>query len=111
LADEIKNLSISQKPAYFNNIGNSFFIKDSLKNKISFHEQNMLTDVFEKDFDLIVCRNVVIYFTNETKDMLFRKFYAALRKGGILFVGGTEIIPRPQEIGFASAGISLYKKV
>jgi chemotaxis protein methyltransferase CheR len=63
-----------------------------------------------QQFDLIVCRNVVIYFTTETKDMLYRKFYDALRPGGILFVGATEIIPRPQEIGFRSFGISFYQK-
>jgi len=70
----------------------------------------MLSSPFPKDMDLIICRNVVIYFTGETKDVLYRKFYGALRPGGILFVGATEIIPRPQEIGFRSFGISFYKK-
>jgi chemotaxis protein methyltransferase CheR len=41
---------------------------------------------------------------------LFKKFHDALRKGGVLFVGGTEIIPRPQEIGFRSSGFSFYVK-
>jgi chemotaxis protein methyltransferase CheR len=60
---------------------------------------------------LIICRNVVIYFTAETKDSLYRKFHAALRPGGILFVGATEIISQPQQIGFRGHGISFYQKI
>jgi chemotaxis protein methyltransferase CheR len=71
----------------------------------------MLDDPYENNFDLIICRNVVIYFTAETKEKLYRKFFTALRPGGILFLGGTEIIPRPQEIGFRSQGVSMYVKV
>ena len=66
---------------------------------MTFKEHNLLLDPFEKNFDLIVCRNVIIYFTLEAKAELYQKFNASLRPGGILFLGGTEIIPRPSEIG------------
>jgi chemotaxis protein methyltransferase CheR len=79
--------------------------------EVEFGEQNIITDPFDKDFDLIVCRNVVIYFTAETKDLLYKKFQTALRQGGVLFVGATEIIPRPQDIGFRSQGVSFYVKI
>lgn len=108
--DEIQNLSAAQRSAYVMPGGPPFFIKKSLIKKIDFQEQNMLTNAFQKEIDLIVCRNVVIYFTGETKEALYRKFYDALRQGGVLFVGATEIIPRPQEIGFRSCGISFYQK-
>lgn len=78
--------------------------------KVVFREQNLLEDPFEEDFDLIVCRNVVIYFTNEAKEKLYRKFYQALRPGGFLFLGGTEIIPHPQVYGFTGFQISFYIK-
>ena len=70
----------------------------------------MLSDLFEQNFDLIVCRNVIIYFTTEAKTELYKHFQAALRPGGILFLGGTEVIHKPNEIGFQSHGISFYKK-
>jgi chemotaxis protein methyltransferase CheR len=110
-ADEIQNLTPAQRSAYLAPGGPPFYLKDSFSGKIEFREHNMLTDPFPEDMDLIVCRNVVIYFTTETKDMLYRKFVAALRPGGILFVGATEIIPRPVEIGLKSHGISFYQKV
>jgi chemotaxis protein methyltransferase CheR len=59
---------------------------------------------------LIVCRNVVIYFTEEAKAALYQRFYEALRPGGVLFVGGTEVISRSTEIGFRSYGISFYQR-
>jgi len=71
---------------------------------------NLLADSFEKEFDLIVCRNVVIYFTADVKDQLYTHFYEALRPGGILFVGGTEIIPKALEVGFEAVGISFYRR-
>ena len=109
-AEEIQNLSASQRVAYVDPGGPPFFVKESIGKKIEFKEHNMLEDVFPNEMDLIVCRNVVIYFTGETKDQLYKKFFAALRPGGILFVGATEIIPRPSEIGFKGAGISFYQK-
>jgi chemotaxis protein methyltransferase CheR len=110
LADDIQNLTPAQRATYLEPGGPPHFVRDTLVKRIDFQEHNLVESPFQKDFNLIVCRNVVIYFTGETKDRLYRKFYDALRPGGILFVGATEIIPRPQEIGFRSFGISFYKK-
>ena len=43
---------------------------------------------------------MVIYFTEEAKDKLYRRFLEALRPGGVLFVGGTEAILNFRDIGF-----------
>lgn len=109
-ADDIKNVSSSQISTYFQPGGPPFFIKDPLTKKIEFFEHNLLTEPFETDLDLIICRNVVIYFTQEAKDFLFKKFWQALKPGGLLFLGGTEIIPRPNEIGFDYYTVSFYVK-
>ncbi len=107
-AEEIKNVSPAQRNKYFKPGGPPHFVNENLIKKITFKEQNLITDTFEKDFDLIICRNVVIYFTGETKDILYKKFCSALRIGGMLFIGGTEIIPKSQEIGLKGQGISFY---
>ena len=105
--DEIRNLSPQQRSHHLD-MGTGNFIKETTAKKVTFREQNLLEDKFEGNFDLIVCRNVVIYFTNEAKAHLYVKFRAALRPGGVLFLGGTEIIPRPQELGLRNHGISFY---
>jgi chemotaxis protein methyltransferase CheR len=111
LADEIKGLTPQQRTTYLRPGGPPFNVVESLIKKITFREQNMITETFEKEFDLIVCRNVVIYFTSSTKELLYQKFADSLRKGGILFIGGTEIIPHPQDFGLKSFGISFYQKI
>lgn len=110
-ADEIQNLTASQKINYLQPGGPPYYVNEKIAKRVKFEEHNLLNDPFPQNMDLIVCRNVVIYFTGATKDILYRKFRDALRTGGILFVGATEIVPRPQEIGLKGCGISFYEKV
>ncbi|MBN1537695.1 MAG: protein-glutamate O-methyltransferase CheR [Anaerolineales bacterium] len=110
-AEEVQNLSAKQKLSYLQSGGPPYFVSEKIAKRVQFKEHNLLDDPFPQNMDLVVCRNVVIYFTGETKDVLYRKFRDALRMGGILFVGATEIVPRPQEIGLKGSGISFYEKV
>ncbi len=75
---------------YFTTTDKGYQIKDSIKQHITFQKQNLLTDRFDPGFDFIACRNVVIYFTEEAKEMLYKKFAESLRLEGILFTGSTE---------------------
>jgi chemotaxis protein methyltransferase CheR len=70
-----------------------------------------LTDAGESNVDLLVCRNVVIYFTEEAKAQLYRKFQQSLKPNGILFIGSTEQIFQPQEIGFKPSAMFFYQKI
>lgn len=107
-ADDIKNVKPGLLSRYFESDKAPFFLKEKYASRITFKEHNLLKDPFEKNFDLIVCRNVIIYFTNEAKSQLYRNFHDSLRKGGVLFLGGTEIMPKPSEIGFQNTGGSFY---
>lgn len=108
--EDIQNVSPARRGAYFKEGGAPFFVAERLRQSIRFQEHDMVAEPFQSGFDLIVCRNVVIYFTAETKLELYRKFHQALRPGGILFLGGTEIIPQPHTLGFANLGISMYRR-
>ena len=85
-------------------------IVDSIKQMVKFEKQNLLTDRFSDGFDLILCRNVVIYFTEEAKDKLYRKFASALRKNGVLFIGSTEQIFQARELELISIATFFYRK-
>ncbi len=75
-------------------------VKDYIRGKAQFQQHNLLADKFEHGFDLICCRNVVIYFTEPAKEALYSRFHQALRPGGVLFVGGAERILNYQKLGF-----------
>lgn len=95
---------------YFIPEGLHYKIDPKLAEAVQFSKQNLLMDPFEKGFDLIVCRNVMIYFTEEAKHVLYQKFANALRPGGILFVGSTEQIFSPGEYGLEGAETFFYRK-
>ena len=99
------------KSKYFDKVGPSFQIHDEIKRQVEFKEHNLLKDTYPTQQDLIVCRNVLIYFTEEAKDEVFRKFAASLKKGGILFIGSTEQIMNYKDMGYERRNSFFYEKV
>lgn len=88
------------KKKYFTKIGNSYQIADEIKRCVEFKEHNLLKDPYPTNCNLIVCRNVVIYFTEEAKDEIYKKFNNSLTKSGVLFIGSTEQIMNYKELGY-----------
>ncbi|MEJ5229788.1 MAG: protein-glutamate O-methyltransferase CheR [Pseudothermotoga sp.] len=96
---------------YFELLDGSYKVKDFVKKRVEFKKHNMLQDPFPQSLDLIICRNVVIYFEASAKDQLYRNFTKALRLGGILFVGSTERIFDYAEIGLKIVSPFFYQRV
>jgi chemotaxis protein methyltransferase CheR len=95
---------------FFTKHEDEYHISQEVKNCVTFKKQNLLSDTFETGFDLIICRNVMIYFTEDAKDEIYHKFSASLRRGGVLFVGSTEQIFQPQIFNFKSIDTFFYQK-
>jgi len=106
----VRDVPASFLKKYFLEEEGVYSVKSELKRAIDFRQQNLLYDTFDSEFDLIVCRNVMIYFTEEAKHDLYHKFAKALKKGGILFVGSTEQIFTPSQYGFETADTFFYRK-
>lgn len=98
------------KSKYFTKVGSSYKISDEIKRCVTFKEHDLLKDPYPKDFDLILCRNVVIYFTDEAKDMIYKKFYQSLKNKGVLFIGSTEQITNYKEVGFSRLSSFYFEK-
>ena len=86
----LENLPNDFKAKYFEPIERSYKIVDEIKKCVEFKNIDLLKDSFPMNNDLIICRNVMIYFTEDAKQLLYKKFYDSLGKDGILFVGSTE---------------------
>ncbi|GEK57899.1 CheR family methyltransferase [Marinococcus halophilus] len=78
---------------------------------IRFKKQNLLADKPVRDVDVIICRNVMIYFTEEAKEYIYHQFYQTLRPGGVLFVGSTEQMFHPEKYKFEPVGTFFYRKI
>ncbi|MCR5835092.1 MAG: protein-glutamate O-methyltransferase CheR, partial [Lachnospiraceae bacterium] len=59
------------KKKFFTQVGPSYKISDEIKSRVEFKEHNLLKDPYPTDCQMIVCRNVLIYFTEEAKDEVF----------------------------------------
>jgi chemotaxis protein methyltransferase CheR len=110
-AQAIRNLPPEKRQTYFTQKGETYLLrKEQFRGKIFFRKLDLLHDLFPREFHLILCRNVVIYFTDEAKDRLYRKLSDALVPKGILFVGSTEQIFHPHQYGLHSVAPFFYQK-
>ncbi|MDD4802666.1 MAG: hypothetical protein PHF24_06985 [Syntrophomonas sp.] len=89
----------------------NYQIDEAIKKMVCFQKHDLLKSSFPHDMDLILCRNVVIYFTEESKQTLYSKFARSLRPGGVLFIGSTEQIFQAHELGLKSIATFFYRKI
>lgn len=76
---------------YFDPVDAGYQVRPEIQKKITFRHFNLMAPFpFRKGFDIIFCRNVMIYFDTPTQQELVGKFYGSLVKGGLLFVGHSE---------------------
>ena len=106
----IQNLPAEFKTKFFDKVGESFKIKDVVKNCVEYKQMNLLEDKYPINCNLILCRNVLIYFTEEAKDHVYEGFYKSLAKDGVLFVGSTEQIIMPERYNLKSSKMFFYEK-
>lgn len=89
-----------------------YLAKPALKDWIAFRQINLLDPVWpmrpDVKFDIILCRNVVIYFDKPTQRRLFRRFFDLIRPGGYLFIGHSESLFGVSE-DFKSLGHTIYQ--
>lgn len=108
---EMKNINEAFKRKYFNFINDKYAINEKIKSMVTFKSHDLILDKYDNNFDLIVCRNVIIYFKNDVKIKIFKKFSDSLKKGGMLFVGATESIYNYKDFSLEKVSTFVYKKV
>jgi chemotaxis protein methyltransferase CheR len=109
-AAEVRNVSETLLEKYFAKCDGGFKVIDKIRDKVIFGLHDLTRDPFENDFDLIICRNVVIYFSSETKKILRKKFLDSLKINGILFIGATETMLDARDNGFQRMSACFYRK-
>jgi chemotaxis protein methyltransferase CheR len=89
-----------------------FDVTPAARALIRFARHDLLRDAFPSGpFDLIACRNVVIYFTEGARERILENFVSVLRSGGVLFLGGSEAVMRPQALGLTVMAPGFYRKM
>jgi len=107
---QMTGVSPARRARFFRSVGPNWEARPELQAPIAWKRHDLLRDPYEHPFDLICCRNVVIYFTEAAKTDLYGRFREALRPGGILFLGATESIPNARAVGLQPAGLTFYRR-
>lgn len=110
-AKSIQGVPREFREKYFTPVGPSYRIDDAIKSRVDFKTHNLLKDPYLTGCHLIVCRNVLIYFTEEAKNEVFRKFCSSLVPGGCLFIGSTEQILEYKEMGYDRSHSFFYHRM
>jgi chemotaxis protein methyltransferase CheR len=109
-AAEARNIPQPLLQKYFNFSKDGYWINEKMRERVVFHPHDLTQDIFPSGLDLIICRNVTIYFSNEAKTLINTKFLHSLKEGGVLFIGATETMLNAGEIGFQRLSSCFYQK-
>lgn len=106
----VESLPKTYLDKHFTKHGELYKINEDVKKCVEYKQFNLLKDQYPTNYDLIACRNVLIYFTEEAKVDIYKNFNKALRAGGILFVGSTEQIILSSRYNFRPVKTFFYIK-
>jgi chemotaxis protein methyltransferase CheR len=109
-AAEVRNVPPVLREKYFTEDDGAFRVVGRIRDKVNFGVHDLTRDPFENNFDLVICRNVVIYFAGETKKIIRKKFLDSLKENGILFIGATETMLDARDNGFQRLSACFYRK-
>jgi len=87
-------------------------VNKNIREHVAFGQFNLLKDpfIFSEPFDMIFCRNVMIYFSAADREQLVDKFVSALAPGGYLFIGHSERLPSKRD-DLTMVSPTIYRRV
>lgn len=103
LPRQVTNVPKELLAAYFTCQDGSYRIKDEIKRMVRLKRIDLFSETAGSGFDMVLCRNVVIYFNREMQERLYLRFLSSLRPGGYFVMGNTETLVGPAAQGFQTA--------
>jgi chemotaxis protein methyltransferase CheR len=91
-AKKMVNVDVEVLNKYFTRVGKKFVVKPEIKRMVFFEKHDILKRRWVNFFDVVFCRNVAIYFSRDSLEILYRNLYDSLRNGGFLITGKVESI-------------------
>jgi chemotaxis protein methyltransferase CheR len=88
----LQDVSLGQVETYFTATKHGFQVKPRIRRMISFAQMNLVESVYVGKLDCIFCMNVLMYFSDERRITILRRFYDALEPGGYFLLGHSETL-------------------
>ncbi len=95
----LRNVRKDHLKKYFQPVNSDYYrIDPGLRDRVALGQHNLKKLFPRGKVDLLFCRNVLIYFDNESKDLVLENLVKSLKPGGYLFLGESEIVPDMPEL-------------
>ncbi len=109
--ESLSDLPDTWRRKYFDKIDDGMYqVTARLRDEVVFKKFNLMDPItYKKPYDLILCRNVMIYFEPETKNQLIERFYDCTKDGGYLFIGHAENISKQTRYKYIKPAV--YRKL
>jgi chemotaxis protein methyltransferase CheR len=88
----LQNVSLGQVDAYFTASKHGYQVRPRIRRMISFAQMNLIEPVYVGKFDCIFCMNVLMYFSDDRRLAILRRYYDALEPGGYFLLGHAETL-------------------
>ena len=111
-AQKLAELPLAAKAACFREVGPELFeVAPEIRRMVLFKRLNLMADSypFKGEFDVVFCRNVMIYFDQASRSRLVRAFHRIVKPGGYFFIGHSETILRA-DCPFEYVSPAIYRK-
>ncbi len=106
--DETRNVSDAELGRFFKPSGDGYRIREDFRSRVQFRKHDLLAGESLGVFDLIVCRNAIMYFSSDARHHVVERLHESLKPGGVLFLGGTEALLDGAAAGFSRLSGSFY---
>jgi len=90
--DKLVGVVPGMRVRYFKEDGDKYRLSNDIKKMVSFRKEDIFQERLHRDNDLIICRNLLIYFSREKQEWVLNEFWKALNPGGFLILGRAEIL-------------------
>ncbi len=110
-AEAVEAIPAELRTRWLQRSESGFQVSEAMRQMITFRELNLIgTWPMRARFDAIFCRNVVIYFAEDTQAQIWQRFSPLLTPGGYLYIGHSERLSGPALADFSSEGITTYRR-
>jgi chemotaxis protein methyltransferase CheR len=90
--DRVAGLDPSLRAGYFEEYDDRYKISRDIKRMVSFRREDVFQEGLHRGYDLVICRNLLIYFSREKQEWVLKEFWKSLNRGGFLVLGRAEIL-------------------
>ena len=107
----MRNVTKQRLGKYFDDTDTGYVVKERIRRVVEFRQHDLLKDAYPQGIHLALCRNVMIYFTDDAKKNISRNIFHSLRDNGVLFIGATEALFNARDVGFERVSNTFYRKL